>query len=187
MQTLVLDRGYQPHRVVSWQRAVTMLFDGKVEVVEEYDRDIRSVTLTIRMPAVVRLLRAVRGRRSVKFSRINVAMRDGFRCQYCAERLPLRKLTYDHVVPRCQGGRTCWENIVMACRTCNHRKGRHSPAEAGMTLRKAPVKPTWLPLVAFRLDPAYSVPDAWANWLYWHGALYEEAAPADGPHSASQT
>ena len=62
MRTLVLDQGYQPHRVVSWQRAITLLFDGKVEVVEEYDEDIRSVTITIKMPAVVRLLRAVRGR-----------------------------------------------------------------------------------------------------------------------------
>ena len=37
MRTLVLDQGYQPHRIVTWQKAVTMLFGGKVEVVEEYD------------------------------------------------------------------------------------------------------------------------------------------------------
>ena len=57
MRTLVLDQGYQPHRIISWQRAVCMIFDGKVEVVEEYDEDVRSVTITIKMPAVVRLLR----------------------------------------------------------------------------------------------------------------------------------
>ena len=68
MRTLVLDQGFQPHRIISWQRAVCMIFDGKVEVVEEYDEDIRSVSITIKMPAVVRLLRALAGRkRAIKF------------------------------------------------------------------------------------------------------------------------
>jgi 5-methylcytosine-specific restriction endonuclease McrA len=176
MQTLVLDQGYQPHRIVSWQRAVVMLFDGKVEVVEEYDEDIRSVSVTIKMPAVVRMLRAMRGKkRGIKFSRINVATRDGFSCQYCSVKLPLRKLTYDHVVPRSQGGRTTWENIVMACYDCNEAKSDRTPAQAGMRLARTPVKPTWLPVIAFRVDPASSVPDAWSNWLYWHGTMPEGA------------
>ena len=175
MRTLVLDQGYQPHRVVSWQRAITMLVGGKVEVVEEYDEDIRSVTFTIKMPAVVRLLRAVRGKRGVKFSRVNVATRDGFRCQYCGNEFPLGQLTYDHVVPRAQGGKTRWENIVMACYSCNGRKGRRTPEQAGMKLQKQPVKPGWLPLIAFRIDPACSVPEAWTHWVYWHGALEEDS------------
>lgn len=177
MRTLVLDQGYQPHRIVSWQRAVLMLFDGKVEVVEEYADEIRSVTFSIKMPAVVRLLRAVRGKRGVKFSRINVAARDEFRCQYCGDKLPLGKLTYDHVVPRALGGRTAWENIVMACLPCNGRKGRKRPEQAGMRLLKQPVRPTWLPVIAFRIDPTSSVPEAWTHWLYWHGALEEDSTP----------
>jgi 5-methylcytosine-specific restriction endonuclease McrA len=174
MRTLVLDQGYQPHRIVSWQRAVLMIFDGKVEVIEEYDDDIRSVTIVIKMPAVVRLLRAVRGKRGVKLSRMNVAIRDGFKCQYCARKLPLEKLTYDHVVPRAQAGTTCWENIVMACYGCNGRKAARTPQQAGLTLLKQPVRPSWLPVVAFKLDPSLSVPEAWINWVYWHGKLDEE-------------
>jgi 5-methylcytosine-specific restriction endonuclease McrA len=174
MRTLVLDQGYQPHRIISWQRAVSMLFDGKVEVIEEYDDDIRSVTFVFKMPAVVRLLRAVRGKRGVKLSRMNVAIRDGFKCQYCARKLPLEKLTYDHVVPRAQGGTTCWENIVMACHTCNGRKAARTPEQARLTLLKQPVRPTWLPVVAFKVDPSLSVPEAWINWVYWHGKLDEE-------------
>jgi 5-methylcytosine-specific restriction endonuclease McrA len=174
MRTLVLDHGYQPHRIVSWQRAVIMLFDGKVEIVEEYDEPIRSVSITIKMPAVVRMLRAVRGRRrAIKFSRINVATRDDFRCQYCGGKFPLRRLTHDHVVPRSQGGRTAWDNIVMACYPCNEAKRNRTPEQAGMKLRKQPVKPSWLPVIAFHVDATHSIPDAWANWLYWHGALEE--------------
>jgi 5-methylcytosine-specific restriction endonuclease McrA len=175
MRTLVLDQGYQPHRVVSWQRAVLMLFDGKVEVVEEYDDDIRSVTISIKMPSVVRLVRAVRRKHGVKLSRMNVALRDDFRCQYCATKLPLSKLTYDHVVPRSQGGTTCWENIVMACVRCNGRKGGRTPAQAGLALLKHPVRPTWLPVVTFAIDPDCTMPETWMQWIYWHGALEQDA------------
>lgn len=171
---LVLDMGYQPHRIVSWQRAVTLLFQGKVEVIEEFDEELRGVTIVIKMPAVVRLLNKVRGKRSIKFSRINVAMRDEFCCQYCLEKFPLRKLTYDHVLPRAQGGKTRWENIVMACYGCNEKKGNRTPEKAGMKLKTKPVKPTWLPVVGFRVEASMSIPDQWANWMYWHGKLDEE-------------
>lgn len=173
-RTLVLDQGYVPHRIVSWQRAVIMLFDGKVEVVEEYDEDIRSVSITIKMPAVVRLLQRVRGKKqAVKFSRINVATRDAFTCQYCGQKQTLSKLTYDHVVPRSQGGMTRWENIVMACYPCNEGKRDRTPAQAGMKLRKQPVKPAYMPVVTMRFDLGKSYPDAWASWVYWNGALEE--------------
>ena len=172
-QTLVLDQGYQPHRVVSWQRAVLMLFDGKVEVVEEYDDVIRSISISLRMPAVVRLLARVRKpQRRVRFSRMNVATRDDFTCQYCIKRLPVSRLTYDHVVPRSQGGTTSWTNIVMACHPCNEKKGGRTPQQAGMRLSRAPTQPTWLPQITLRLS-IDDVPSAWASWLYWNTTLEE--------------
>ena len=54
-QTLLLNQGFEPIKVISWQRAISLLFLGKVEVLEEYDRDVRSVNLIIKVPAVVRL------------------------------------------------------------------------------------------------------------------------------------
>ena len=165
--TLVLDNGYQPHRVVSWQRAVTMLFAGKVEVVEEYDHEICSVSLRLKVPAVVRLRRRLgRRRQIVKFSRNNVLARDKFRCQYCGRRLSACDLSLDHVVPRSAGGRTTWENIVACCHPCNDRKANRTPAEAGMTLRSKPTRPVMLPFYAPRF-PAEAVPEPWTNWLYW--------------------
>lgn len=170
-RTLVLDQGYLPHRIVGWKRAVTMLFEGKVEVIEEYEEDIRSISISIKMPAVVRLLGAIRGRKkAIKFSRINVMTRDKYRCQYCGEKLSMNKLNYDHVVPRSRGGRTVWENIVTACYPCNEKKGDRTPAEAGMRLLKKPVKPTYLPMIAFRIDTS-NIPDAWASWIYWQSEL----------------
>jgi 5-methylcytosine-specific restriction endonuclease McrA len=165
---------------VPWQRAITLLFLGKVEVVEEYaDREIRAVTFVVKMPSIVRLLRALRrGKKGIKFSRENVYARDHGRCQYCGARVRRDEITYDHVVPRALGGKTTWENIVTACVACNQKKGGKTPEQAGMTLRCPPVKPKKLPEV-FRITLTFKqgMPECWRAFLtsysYWHGELEE--------------
>ncbi|MCC6874311.1 MAG: HNH endonuclease [Sandaracinaceae bacterium] len=168
METLILNQAYMPHRVVRWQTAVSMFFTGKVEVVEEYEELIRSVSLTVRMPAVVRLVR--RGRHSepkIRFSRGNVLLRDGYTCQYCRAVLPSHELTFDHVVPRSQGGRTSWENIVACCRPCNALKGNRTPQQAGMKLLATPERPRALPFKLKQLRLARPMPDLWKQWVWW--------------------
>src|SRR5262247_1013601 len=145
-QTLLLNQGFEPVKVISWQRALPLLFLGKDEVLEEYDHDIRSVNLIIKIPAVVRLLRAFRRHaRPVKFSRVNIYARDNYRCQYCGKKASISELTYDHVVPRSQGGMTEWTNIVTCCYVCNRKKGGRTPREAGMALLAAPSQRNWVP------------------------------------------
>jgi 5-methylcytosine-specific restriction endonuclease McrA len=180
METLVLSAGYEPVARVNWQRAVTLLFMGKVEVVEEYDdKEIRSITFTIKMPSVVRFLRAIRGKhKQVKFSRQNVYTRDGARCQYCHVKVARHEATYDHVVPRAHGGKTTWDNIVIACVRCNQKKGGRTPAQAGMRLRMLPVRPKKLPeQVSFTFTFQPGMPDTWRTWLrdvaYWNAELEE--------------
>ncbi len=173
-QTLVLDQGYAPVEVVPWQRAVQLLFLNKVEVIEEYDRDIRSTYLVIKIPAVVRLLRKFRRvRKPVKFSRVNIYGRDNYTCQYCGDRRMMSGLTYDHVIPRAQGGTTTWTNIVTACSDCNTKKGGRTPVQAKMRLRQPPTQPKDLPAVVIAISRA-SVPDAWRDYLYWTGSLDED-------------
>jgi len=168
---LVLTQSYLPHKVVTWERAVTLVFGGKAEVVETYDEEISSVSITIKMPAVIRLVRAVRGSKKVcKFSRVNILTRDGFRCQYCGTRFEMKELTYDHVVPRAQGGRTTWDNIVACCYACNARKADRTPEQAAMKLRTKPVKPASLPISMLRFDRR-NVHDTWATYLFWKGEL----------------
>jgi 5-methylcytosine-specific restriction endonuclease McrA len=161
--------------VISWQRAFTLLTLGKVEVLEEYDRDVRTVNVVFKMPAVVRLLRAFRRhKKPVKFSRVNIYARDKYRCQYCGGKAPISELTYDHVVPRSRGGRTVWENIVTCCYECNRKKANRTPREAAMKLRTRPVQPVWVPAVSIRVSTR-SMPDAWRDYLYWTGSLSDEA------------
>lgn len=164
MQVLVLDQGYAPHRVVHWQRAICMLFGGKVEVLEEYDEVVNSPSIVIRMPAVVRLLSGARRRpRVVRFSRFNVLLRDNFMCQYCGVRPHARELTMDHVMPRAKGGATRWGNVVAACRPCNHKKGSRTPEEARMALLRHPHEPRTLPSVGQRIG----LREMHAKWVSW--------------------
>ena len=164
-RTLLLNQGYEPLKVISWQRAVTLMFLGKVEVVAEYERGIRSINMVLRAPAVVRLVRGIRRHlRPVAFTRAHLYARDGFRCQYCGKRASADELTYDHVVPKAQGGRTGWTNIVSCCIPCNHKKGGRTPREAGMRLLAPPSQPTWMPAVAIRLSLRV-VPEAWRDYL----------------------
>jgi 5-methylcytosine-specific restriction endonuclease McrA len=163
--TLILTPWMSPHKIVNWQRSMELLVGGKIDVLEEYDQIIRSASLSFSLPAVARLRKNIHGfKKGVKFSRVNVFTRDGFCCQYCGERKPARELNYEHVIPRAQGGKTEWENIVTACYPCNNRKGSKTPAQAGMTLRKKPVRPKTLPLTAPSWD-ASKVPPLWLPYL----------------------
>ena len=165
---LLLNASFEPLKVISWQRAVSMFFLGKVEVVEEYDHKIRSVSLVIKAPAVVRLLRYIKvGKKSPPLCRSNILARDNFQCQYCSVDLTSREATLDHVIPRSQGGRTSWENLVCACSACNRKKGGKTPQEARMQLLKKPVKPDWLPVLSMRFHGR--VPISWQTFLFIRG------------------
>lgn len=169
-QTLLLTPWMMPHKVISWQDAVTMIYLDKVEVLEAYDEEIASPSISIRMPAVVRLKRAAGSiKRGVKFSRINVFTRDGFRCQYCGAHKRMGELNYDHVVPRTQGGKTVWENIVTACYPCNDRKRNRTPEQAGMKLLKLPIKPRTLPMTPVVVDRR-AIPAVWSGYCASIGA-----------------
>ncbi|CAN95762.1 HNH endonuclease [Sorangium cellulosum] len=164
-QTLLLTPWMVPHKVIPWQTAVTMSFLGKVEVIEVYDDVIRSPSLSIKAPAVVRLKRPTLGmKRGVKFSRLNVLLRDGFRCQYCGVQKVARELNYDHVIPRVQGGKTVWDNIVASCYACNSAKRGRTPEQAGMKLLRAPVKPKWLPPAPVMGLSERRIPEVWAGY-----------------------
>ena len=172
-QTLVLNATYEPLRIVSWQKAITMLFQGKVEVIAVYDREIRGVTVRVKLPSVLRLLRHVRMKRpfaDVPFSRANVYARDDHRCQYCAEAFPTAELTFDHVVPVAQGGRKDWENIVTCCIPCNRRKGGRTPEQAGMHLIRIPKRPDKAPAIRITIG-LRNAPESWRDYFYWNVEL----------------
>lgn len=182
---LLLNADFSPLGVLPWQRAVCLVLDEKVRVVEQYsDRSIRSQHVELAWPAVVHLVRYVKVSLSPPLSRINVLARDAFTCRYCglkprhAGRPDTSRLTLDHVVPRAAAiaGRvrvpwkeghvpvTSWENLVTACGPCNHRKGDRPLEEVGFSLDPPPRRPR--PQDAIRVALArVRVPREWREYL----------------------
>lgn len=147
---LVLNAGYEPLHRVSVQHAITMLCRG-VAVVEEAEQG--RTFGGFPLPRVLRLVRYVgmawRFRARPAWSRSALFARDGWRCGYCGD--PTGELTVDHVVPRCRGGKTTWENTVTACggpEGCNAVKADRTPDEAGMRLAVPVRVPAWAEYLA---------------------------------------
>ena len=163
--TLVLNPWMAPHRVCTWFDGICLIVKGTVDVLEEYDETVSSPSVTMQLPAVVRLRRPVSThKKGVKFSRINVFTRDNFTCSYCGTRKGMKDLNYDHVVPRIQGGKTVWENIVTSCYPCNDRKAGRTPQQAKMKLLHQPFKPKTLPMTQPMLGLRV-IPDLWKPYL----------------------
>lgn len=161
MDTLVLTAAFEPVRRVSWQRAMSLWMGGRVEVVEAYDdRCVRTVRSRFDMPAVVRFVRGVRrrGKARVNFSKNNVYIRDGGRCQFCLRDVVRNDATFDHVHPKSRGGAKTWDNVVLACFACNQKKRNRTPDEAGMKLATKPRRPT-------------SLASAWGLGLPWSDGM----------------
>ena len=189
--TLVLNRSWQPVNVAPVARALVMLWNESARVVDPDDyrlytwstwsemrpRDdepfIQAVTFRLRVPEVLSLTRYDRPRETaVTFSRRNIFKRDHGTCQYCGVRPGSPELTIDHVLPRAQGGVSRWDNCVLACVECNSRKANRTPDQAGMKLRRPPIRPHWRPLYASNgLRMA-----SWSRFLseaYWNVELSE--------------
>lgn len=192
---LVLNRSYLPIHVTSVRRAFALLYQGIARAVDEQyrtfnfeqwsalavARDAEAIGVAngrILVPRVVVLVAFDRlPRRHVRFSRINLMARDNFQCQYCGIKPRRSELNLDHVVPRSQGGRSTWDNVVTSCLDCNRRKGGRTPKQARLRLRKRPERPRWTPLMNLMLSsvrykewrPFLSIVDA----SYWNVELAE--------------
>jgi len=135
---------------------------------DEFDW-IHTVRFQIAVPRIIRLLGYDKlPRQDVKFNRRNIYARDGNKCQYCGKRMPTTELSLDHVVPKSQGGKSSWENIVCCCVKCNVKKGGRTPVQANMHLITKPVKPKRSPIINIRLaDERYSSWKQFLDTAYW--------------------
>ena len=162
---------YFPLSLWSWQDSLKAVFLDRVDVVAQYETKVRSSKFEMRLPSVVSLKTYVAHTRAPAFTRFNVFLRDSFTCQYCSSTVR-EQLTFDHVLPRSQGGRTTWENIVAACSQCNVRKGGRTPREAEMFPAKKPARPSMFELnERGRAFPPHYLHESWQDFLYWDSEL----------------
>jgi 5-methylcytosine-specific restriction endonuclease McrA len=183
---LVLNESWAAIHTVTVRHALRLMFTGAAKAVapDSYEVHgfetwaslhvspdepcIRTVRLRIKVPEVI-LLADYNGmpNPAAVFSRRNLFRRDHNQCQYCGRRPGTAELSIDHVMPRSRGGKSTWENCVLACTDCNRRKRDRTPEEAHMKLGKRPDKPKWSPILEI---PVGRVKQSWERFVsdaYW--------------------
>ena len=195
---LVLNRLWQAVNVCTARRALTLLFEGRAEVVYESNSgqfqtfdfsgwrsftensdsqsSVSTVSFKIGIPRVILLAVFDRfPKKEVKFTRHNIFERDKNTCQYCGEIFDRSELNLDHVIPRDRQGPTNWENIVCSCIPCNTRKANRTPKEASMRLIRQPTRPKWRPFMQVNLRT--NGHESWKHFLdvaYWNVEIGEQ-------------
>ena len=164
-RTLVLDATGIPVDVVSWQKAMLLLFTNKATIIDTYeDAKVNSASQSFTLPSILRLMSRCRRKKQVQFSREGVFFRDNYTCGYCGTQHPSKQLTFDHVIPACQGGKRNWENIITACFPCNAKKGGNTPEQARMPLLIQPYAPKWNPSFFIQLKKHDPI-DMWQPFI----------------------
>lgn len=195
---LVLNKGWTPVGTVTLQRAIIMLFSTyednqpKAKIIdhETYqtfswddwsklrplmtDEALVGASVNFKIPEIILLTRYEKmPKPKVHFSRRTLYKRDNNMCQYCGCKPGSEELSIDHVVPRSHGGKTTWENCVLACVKCNSKKANRTPKQAGMIPLKKAEKPQ---LHLFRFDTLKPV-KSWTAFLgeaYWNVGIGDE-------------
>lgn len=163
---------YYPLSLWSAEQAIKQVWEENVDVLATYDVTVRSPNHEFKLPSVIALREFIPPPKKAPFTRFNVFLRDEFRCQYCGEKFPASELTFEHVLPRAQGGKTTWENILSACGKCNLIKANRTPKQAGMKTLSQPREPTFYELRDKQLKfPPNYLHETWRDYLYWNSEL----------------
>lgn len=113
----------------------------------ESDEIIKTVNGRIKIPNIIVLNNNDKiPRQTIKFTQKSLWERDNFTCQYTGKKLTKLTGNIDHVIPKSHGGKTCWENCVLAHKDINSKKANKTPEQAGLKLLKIPSKPRIMPV-----------------------------------------
>lgn len=160
---LQLNASYEPLRITSARKALTLVTKGVAVVVVPTNIQ---VCHGIYLPSVIRLVELRRvPYRLQQVSRKNIFVRDGYRCMYCGQRAPKAVLELEHVIPKSRGGKNSWENLVAGCHDCNQKKRDRTPEEAGMKLIHKPL-PQTIHTSRFLLKQLGEEVNEWAPFLW---------------------
>ena len=178
--SFLCDTTYAVHDFASWSDLITT---GGERVMTHAGNDFR-------LPEIIVLTHFDKvPSRKVKLTRRNLLIRDKFTCQYTGRRIYLQppkgknglEATIDHIVPQSKGGKTTWDNVVMASLEANAKKGDKSVEKAGIKLLRPPKEPSWSPIYSrvAKVAMTSKVPESWGQFLkidpdiYWDIELVE--------------
>ena len=171
---LVLNRHYQPIDRISPKQAFCAIVDGARGVYVDEHRQIHAMNwdawtslphgdhyvttprAKIRIPNVIISNCAKMPVKTRKCTKKEIWLRDGFRCQYTGKTvIPGKTGNIDHIVPRSEGGRSTWTNMVVSSVKVNSAKGPRTPKQAGLRTLSTPKAPKPVPVCATIIEPAH--------------------------------
>lgn len=161
-KVLVLNQDFSAISVCTVPKAFLLVYLNKAELVAEVENQkLRSISADYPLPSIIRLHSYVHipYRNGIVLNRQNIFRRDSSMCTYCGSG---KDLTLDHVMPRSRGGKSSWDNLITACKSCNGKKGDFTPEEANMHMRMKPFKPNF---VMFLRDFSDKVREEWLLYL----------------------
>lgn len=168
LRTLFLTNGYEPLKIVHWKTGILKALNGRGEILHNHKHIVHRSNdgqREIFAPSVIRLTNKVKmSFKTPKYSRLNIFIRDAYTCQYCGHRFGRGQLSLEHVVPKAQGGKANWENIVTACYPCNNKKSNKTPDQAGMKLLRPPFRPK-VKMIKYQLQDVDRTPEEWKFYV----------------------
>lgn len=164
-KTLLLSANYEPLSFINERKAIKLVINDKVEILNNWQEKIVFSSGSFHHPATLKL-KTLFKRKFVNnsFNRQIMIKRDQSCCMYCGRFLAPSQITVDHVIPRSLGGKTSFTNCVCSCFECNNKKGNKTPEQAGLTLLRKPEKPIFMSDIDF-----YYKHDHWHD--DWHQFL----------------
>ncbi len=127
---------------------VPLLWEKWISLACESDEDSAMTAKgPIRIPRVIiavnyRFLRM----KTESLTHETIARRQDYQCAYSGRPVRRKNWSLDHVIPKSRGGSSSWDNLVIADKEVNNRKGDRTPAEAGLSVLHGPQAPrTFVP------------------------------------------
>jgi hypothetical protein len=126
-------KAYEPHK---WPRPLTIERKDEVSFplivsglsVPDQPRDLSSFLIRPRSKRRRKRYRGLRPRQSRTVKNQLYARQSGI-CHYCHNHIPFNLWSIDHKTPLSRGGDNLPDNLIGACRECNHRKGNRTEIE----------------------------------------------------------
>lgn len=131
-------------KMITTRDALLKIDNKKAKLLSQYKQTIVWNCKIVKKPKIISLnsiqLKQISQKCIVKRLSDKVLLqRDNWSCQYCGIMVYHDTYTKDHVIPRCQGGKSTSDNLVICCLLCNSKKADRTPQEANMKLLK-PIK-----------------------------------------------
>ncbi len=191
MRTCLEVINHIPVGIISTKRAIVAIQNGRAIALANYEDTIvrssgyisydlalmksKNSVISMPIPSVITFVNSdyvpKKYTKVLPFNRKNVYIRDRGRCAYCDRKVSLNNFTFDHIIPRVDGGTDCWENVVVSCVRCNNKKDRMSLKKFGKRLIRQPYAPTLDKAAPSHLVSklATDIPhETWTDFIYWN-------------------